>query len=310
MQPRTPLPVSVPTLIRQQAGVISHAQLRTSGLGDAAIRRITGPWTRLVRGLYLTTEPTWNTAVWAGVLHGGATGAAGGATAAHLHGAVRDAPRRVTIWSTSPKESFAVGPWEVELRRAYRPRHGTPWRTGLEPALLDMANRSGEMETIAAVSRALAQGLTTSAPIHRQMNDRRGVRHSAVIRHLCQTAGIESVLEWLFLRDVIHAHGLPEPERQRLTDAGRVDNWYDQYSLLVELDGLRDHTDGSRDMFRDNHHVLTQRRTLRYGFHAVARERCRAASQVADGLRLGGWTGTMSGCSAASGPADRCQTLT
>ncbi|NLE98730.1 MAG: hypothetical protein GX596_12205 [Propionibacterium sp.] len=113
---------------------------------------------------------------------------------------------------------------------------------------------------------------------------------------LCATAGIESVLEWLFLRDVLRPHGLPEPRRQASTEAGRVDCLYDEFGVVMELDGLRDHQDGSRDMFRDNEHVLAGRKALRFGFTAVARDGCRAAAQVARGLRKAGWQGRMRSC--------------
>lgn len=53
---------------------------------------------------------------------------------------------------------------------------------------------------------------------------------------------------------------------------------------MLELDGMRDHMDWSKDMLRDNEHVLQGRRAMRFGFNAATRDRCRAASQLAKAL--------------------------
>lgn len=297
MHHRTTLPRAANLLIRQQAGVITTRQLHDFGVTSRALRRLSLPWERPARGLYLTSEPTWESAAWAGFLHAvGQGGAIGGAAACHIYGAVRDAPAHISVWATSPKSGFTVGKHRIEFRRGERRHRGSPPRTTLEDALLDMAHQSTDLDSIAAVSRALAQSLTTPSRILEASHRRTRLRHRDVIHQLCATAGIESVLEWLFQRDVVRAHGLPEPRRQVATVAGRVDVLYEEQGLVVELDGLRDHQDGSKDLFRDNEHMLAGRRAMRFGFNAVARSACRAASQVERGLVAAGWRGQLSPC--------------
>lgn len=111
--------------------------------------------------------------------------------------------------------------------------------------------------------------------------------------------GVESPLEQRYFRDVERAHGLPVGRRQASLRRGtRVDVSYDEYGLVVELDGVLWHQGlaAHSDMNRDNLNVLDGRLTLRYGWPAVVDHRCRVASQVVTALRLGGWTGQLSAC--------------
>ena len=56
---------------------------------------------------------------------------------------------------------------------------------------------------------------------------------------------------------------------------GRVDGIYDDEGIIVELDGMRDHTDWSKDMWRDNEHALQLGAvTLRYGWWALELTPC------------------------------------
>ena len=79
--------------------------------------------------------------------------------------------------------------------------------------------------------------------------------------------GLESVLEVRWA-DLEKAHGLPIGRRQaKVTQFGQVqfqDVSYDDYGLVVELDGRIGHEDTRgrlRDMRRDNRNVLTGRAT-------------------------------------------------
>jgi very-short-patch-repair endonuclease len=91
-------------------------------------------------------------------------------------------------------------------------------------------------------------------------------------------------LELRYLREVERPHGLPVGNRQRsrlglpyCTDVG-----YDEYRLLVELDG-RDGHEGVgrfRDMRRDNRFAAGGLTTFRYGFFALVDHPCAVAGQV------------------------------
>lgn len=299
MHRRSKFPRTLTALCDDQAGVVAVHQLLAAGLTRKVIRRMADGWDRLSEGIYLTRAPTWTSAVWAGLLRAGTIGALSGQAGAYLNGALRDEPPEVMIWIPWARRQFQVGPYPVVFRRGERSGFGHPKRTSVETSLVDLATVSDERLVTSAVSRAFARHLTTPARLLRALDVRVRTRHSAHIRELCLTssAGIESALEWLFHRDVLVPHGLPLPDRQRRKSAGRVDGCYDQYHLIVELDGMRDHQDWSRDMMRDNDHAVDDGAvTLRYGWTSTTQEPCRCATQLAAALRSRGWTGTVGTC--------------
>lgn len=294
MHPRIDLPGKATALISAQHGVITAAQLVDCGLTRRVIARMARDWERPSSGIFITRPPVWHTAVKAGLLRGGADAVVGAQAAAHLHRVVRDEPGTVMIWVKERRGDFTVGPWQVRFRRGARRGAGDPPRTDIHPTLLDLAVSADELEVVSAVTRAFADRRATPSRLLKLLDKRKKLRHSAVIRELCQASsgGIESALEWLFTRDVLRAHRLPEPQRQLQTDEGRVDLAYD-CGLFVELDGMRDHADWSKDMFRDNSHALRLGvTTMRYGFGAAAGRACAAAAQLdaalaARGVRTG-----------------------
>lgn len=96
---------------------------------------------------------------------------------------------------------------------------------------------------------------------------------------------------------MLWAHRLPEASRQVSTGEGRVDLYYEEFATIVELDGMRDHSDWSKDMFRDNAHALRNGVvTLRFGIRGVTVESCRAARQLAARLQQAGWKGEPRNC--------------
>ncbi len=260
---------------------------------------MTREWEQPGDGLYLTRGPDLTSAVWAGLLRGGPTAVASEQAAGFLHGLLRDVPSLVTIWAEPKRPDLQVGEWTIELRRGARHGWGSPPRTGVETTLIDLALHGSEDDLVSAQARGLANGRTTPSRVVAELDTRRRVRHSGVIRQLCAEAanGIESALEWRFEQQVLRPHGLPTPERQVQSEQGRIDCLYPFASLIVELDGIRDHTDWSKDMLRDNAHLLDlDLRTLRYGWYAVTRMACTVAGQVALALHKGGWGGRPRRC--------------
>ena len=249
--------------------MVTAAQLVGLGLSRKIIRRMSADWVRLSEGIYLTSSATWRAAAWAGYLRTDRRGVLSGPSGAFLHGAVRDEPASVSIWTPHTRRRFDVGPFPVEFRRGEREGRGELPRASIETSLVDLAAVCDEAQVTAAVSRALAQNLTTGPRILTELARWERHRHSKHIRDLCSaaSAGIESALEWLFNRDVLMAHGLPIPTRQVRKSGGRVDGFFEEFGVIVELDGRRDHLEWSRDMLRDNEHVVRDDAvTLRYGW--------------------------------------------
>lgn len=298
MRPRQHLSSSLTALAKQQAGVLTTRQLLDGGFSRGVIHRMAKDWLQPAHGLYLTSPPTWQSAAWAGVLKGGPDAVVGGQAAAHLHDLLVDPPNHIVVATLRQARGFTVGKWTVGFRRVPRVGVGTPERSKVEPTLLDMARDSTEDTLVAALTCALAERKTIPERVLAELQGRRRVAHSPVVRALCEHAcrGIESALEWRFHTSVLLPHHLPIPERQVSTHEGRVDGLYRAQGLLVELDGSRFHTP-SEDRMRDNEHlIVSELRTLRYGWYDVVLTRCTVAAQVARALRKWGWVGNIRPC--------------
>jgi len=119
-------------------------------------------------------------------------------------------------------------------------------------------------------------------------------------------AGSHFPLEFRYERDVEEAHGLPTATRQAQSvkadgTRGFRDRYYEDYGLIVELDGRQFHPIEQRaqDQARDNAAVATTGATLRYGWADVDRAPCETAGQVYRALRKRGYAGALRPCSAA-----------
>ena len=107
-------------------------------------------------------------------------------------------------------------------------------------------------------------------------------------------------MELDYLRDVERAHGLPKGRRQRYRGGlrYRTDVGYDQWGVLVELDGRLGHEGEGRvrDLRRDNDFALRSLTTLRYGWYDTAYRPCLVARQVGAVLTSRGWPGPLLRC--------------
>lgn len=117
------------------------------------------------------------------------------------------------------------------------------------------------------------------------------------------STGASSVLEREYLRRVERAHGLPTGQRQapRRTAGGVEfrDVTYDEYGLVVELDGRAFHT-GKRawdnDHQRDLDELVAGRRCARLGWQQVLGTSCVTTSQLVRLLHSRGWEGRPHAC--------------
>jgi hypothetical protein len=197
------------------------------------------------------------------------------------------------------------GPWKFRRKRptARSARTvGSPPRLTVEAALLDLAAVRTESEVVGLVTKAVQLRRTNPQRITTLLAARSAHPHRTLLTNLLADVaeGVESPLELAYFRDVERAHGLPRGNRQRsrrglpyLTDVG-----YDDYGLLVELDGRIGH-DGEgrfRDMWRDNEFTMEELSTLRYGWFDVTGRPCDVNGQVAWLLHRRGWPGTPRRC--------------
>ena len=183
-----------------------------------------------------------------------------------------------------------------------------PPRTVVVDTVLDLADDCRrDAEVIAVVTRALQRRDVTRHSLLNALRGRRRARWRALLKDLLgdTAAGVESVLEWRFAKDVIRAHALPTPVRQHVLrlehESQRRDGLFEEYGVVVELDGRLGHTgEGAfRDMRRDNAAIRRGEVVLRYGWADVVGRPCEAATETAAVLRQRGWVGRLRRCSPA-----------
>jgi hypothetical protein len=160
---------------------------------------------------------------------------------------------------------------------------------------------------VAWISRGIARKLVSAAELKAAAAARRRLRWRGQLDEVIESVdgGAHFPLEFRYDRDVECAHCLPMATRQARflkTDgsAGFRDRCYEQYGLIVELDGRQYHPAEHRgqDRARDNEAVATAGATLRYGWADVARTPCETAGQVYRALRRLGYSGGIRPCSA------------
>lgn len=296
------------SLVAAQCGLISTGQAEALGLGRQALRRLAreGHWARVSRGVY-DSQPgaaSPEKAIWAAALRAGDPCAVGGEAALVLYGLDRRA-RRIVIWVTAvrrPRSDVSIAMRRDKIGRLQR-RRGLLPRIRAEDAVIDVAERLGTEDAVALISEAVRRRLVTLRSLRSTVGSRARVRNRKLLLALLNDLeGIESTLEYVYRRDVERAHGLPRARRQKSASAGtRTDVLYDQYALLVELDGKAGHIDfesAFRDLHRDNAHALRDLVTLRYGSADVRGQPCQVAQQLSEALQARGWLGQLTPCPA------------
>jgi hypothetical protein len=186
-------------------------------------------------------------------------------------------------------------------------RDSNPPRTKVEETVLDLTQTAASFDDVCGwVTRAFARDLTDEDRLRAAMRLRTKLRWRAELHELIAAAasGDHSVLEYRYDRDVERAHGLPEPVRQAPFVGpdgrrGRRDRLYQEYGVVVELDGRLAHPeeDQWRDKARDNAAAVDRKQTLRYGWKQVSKDACATAAEVAKVLRAHGWDGWPRPCS-------------
>jgi hypothetical protein len=300
-------------LRRRQSGAFSRAQANAHGVSDRTLagRCRAGRIQRLYRGVYVdfTGPVPWETRIWAAWLAYGPEAALGGETALRRYGLegdwggdairleiphhrrVRQQPG-IVLRRCRDLESRLLGSREPPIVR-------------LEVAVLTAASsRSTIDDALALVLDACRQRRTTPERLLDELDSLPCLPRRELLSRVLRDArdGVESFLELTYLRRVERAHGLPVAKRQvRVARDGVTiyrDAEYEDYGLIVELDGRIGHEDASsrwRDMTRDNAAVVEAKHTLRFGYQLVG-DPCAAAVQVVAVLHARGWPGSPTPC--------------
>ena len=152
--------------------------------------------------------------------------------------------------------------------------------------MLDLAASHSAGDVVGLVTNAVQKGHTNPDRLRRLLDTRPRQRHRALILGMLDevAAGVESYLEMLYLRTVERPHRLPKGHRQQ-SDPDlpyERDVTYDEFALIVELDGRIGHEGEARfrDMNRDNRHALRDKLTLRFGYYDISGRPCPVAFQV------------------------------
>lgn len=319
-------------LLKRQAAIITTGQARAYGMSGGAVRaRLdSGRWQRVHPGIHAAfSGPLPRPALlWAALLLGGEGAVLSHQTAAELDGLIRPAdhrtarpggpaatdPERHAIHVTVPhprsvRSRSATGPRVVFHRSSLidQIRHPTllPPRTRIEDTILDLAQTAPDLDrAIAWFAAGCQRRLTIPARLLDAMARRSRLRWRRELREALGdiAAGSHTLLEFRFTHRVERAHGLPQGRRQaRKVRHGLVqydDVEYEDYGLVVELDGGLAHPewDRRRDRRRDN---ITAERggvTVRYGWSDIADRPCETAEQIVRTLAWRGWPGRPHTC--------------
>jgi very-short-patch-repair endonuclease len=298
-------------ILERQDGVLTRTQAIDAGVTHAAIRAhlATGRWQRVHEAVFATFSGPLprRSVLWAAVLRAGVGAMLSHETAAELAGLCAPAP---AIHITVPANRRVIKRPGVVVHhraRADAIRHPSrfPPQTRLDETVLDLTQTAATLDrAIGWLTRSCGGRHTTARRLLTALGERKKVRWRAELTEALSRIedGCHSVLEDRYLRGVERAHRLPTGRRQAARRfAGRrryEDVRYDEYGVVVELDGRAAHPDDERwrDMRRDNAAVTAGDRVLRYGWDDVTSCPCDVAAQVTTALRQGGWPGAPAPC--------------
>jgi hypothetical protein len=304
----TDLPPDLRELAWLQRGALTTRQAIEGGLTMDLLRSRVhqGIWQRPHCGVYVvfSGRPDRQAAQWAAVLRAGRGAMLSYHSAAELAGLGerQDGLIHVTLPGDrriSKIQGVALH-WSDRAAQACHPAL-TPPQTRVEETVLDLAGAASTVDDAYGwAARAVGRRLTTEARLRDAMELRARLRWRRELTEAlaADTAGVHSVLEHRYLRDVERPHRLPRAQRQARArdDGGRTqyrDVLYEAYLVAVELDGRAAHPGDRRwpDIYRDNAAAAGGILMLRYGWLDITQHPCRVAVQVAEVLRLRGYTG-------------------
>jgi very-short-patch-repair endonuclease len=276
-------------LARRQHGVIARGQLLAHGFSSRAIehritrRRLHRVW----RGVYAVGRPglTRHGRWMAAVLACGEGAALSHESAGELYG-LRIGGGGIHVSVRFPRDPSMPGIIvHRRARFAATCRHGIPVTTPVW-TLVDLAGRLSAGGLEAAVNEADKLGLTDPEALRAALpglGRRPGAARLARLLDRRTFRLTDSELERRTLRLVARA-GLPPPLTQAWVNGYRVDFWWPELGLIVEVDGLRYHrtpAQQAHDRRRDQVHAAAGLTVLRFTHAQVTFE----PEHVVDTLR-------------------------
>jgi hypothetical protein len=306
---------SLSELVNLQRGVLSRQQALGAGVSAHLIKtRVRGGrWRQIQLGVYatFTGQCGREALMWAAVLRAGAGAALSHHSAAELD-RLTSAPVPLIHVTVPASRRVVAGPGLIVhmSRHILRARHPSrlPPRTRIEETVLDLAGTARTAgDAFEWLFRACSGRHTTPERVLATMEARKKLRWRAELTGALGDVaqGVHSGLEYRYLRDVERPHGLPAAIRQaRVVRGQRVqyrDVLYEEYGVVVEIDGAAAHPPESRwlDTHRDNASAAAGMITLRYSWADVMTRPCAIAAEVGAVLLWRGWPGALRPC----GPA-------
>jgi len=310
------IPVTLRQVIAEQAGVVSRRQLLRAGVSRNTVTSKVrhGLWQQIHLGVYgaFTGAITRDARLWAAVLYAGPGALLSHETAAEVLGLTDR--RSSAIHIAVPARRRVRPPQGVVIHRSaldyprWRPQRGVPPHTFYAETVIDLVAAADNLDDVVAwVSMGIARNLVSGVQLKAAVAARGRFRWRGQLDEVIEgvAGGSHFPLEFRYDRDVERAHGLPAATRQAKFvkpdgTRGFRDRCYEQYGLIVELDGTQYHPEERRgqDRARDNEAAATTGATLRYGWAEVVLAPCETAGQVYRALRKRGYPGSIRSCSA------------
>jgi hypothetical protein len=299
------IPAALTELAAFQSGIVSRSQILDAGLNGAVVnsRLARGSWQRIYNGVYSTSsgELCRKAQLWAAVLAAGPGAILSHQTAAELW-RLADTPSSL-IHITVPADRRLIKRAGIKLHlsaRAAAAAHQArlPPQARIEETALDLWETARDLDAaVGWVTHAIGRRLTTQGRLRQALTQRRQIRWRSQLEQLLSPdfAGVHSVLEYRYVRDVERAHNFPPAKPQAHSRRnGRSqyrDRLYEEYNTIVELDGRAAHPGDTRwdDIRRDNAAAADGQRTLRYGWRDVMPTPCAVAVQAGAVLESQGY---------------------
>jgi very-short-patch-repair endonuclease len=243
-----PLTENVPSFAERQGGHVTRSQLLALGIGRRTVDRwiASGHLIRVYRGVYAVGYRSRNPIerAHAAVLAGGEGSALADGTALVVWG----------IWKrwAQPLEIVIAGDRRPSGLVAHRSKNLLPRDitvvnglrvTSAARTLLDTAQRLTEKQRTRAVNDLRLRNLVTLdalADVIERNPTRRGVTLLRPLLEIAQAEPSRSKLEDAFMK-LITGHALPVPQINVHVGGHRVDAYFAQHRLIVELDGWASH---------------------------------------------------------------------